>query len=280
MIDLASSALGSRRGLAKADHRIALVTGAGSGIGRAVAALFAEQGWTVYAGILSGQTAPPGTMALSLDVTDEAQIADAVSRVVAEQGAIDLLVNNAAINPAGSIEGLGASAFRAILGVNVLGAIAMTVAVLPHMRARRGGMIMNIGSGMSRAIIPFSAGYATSKYALEGFSRALWHEATPLGISVKYIMLGSHNTGFGVSEPDLANDPPAYHARLLKMAAFANQTLTRAAGPKQAARGIMRITQRHDRQLVCTVGFDARLARWIGALPFGLTGRLLARLFR
>lgn len=256
-----------------------LITGAGSGIGRETAMLFSKCGWTVNAGILPGQTAPEGCRGVLLDVTDQAQVSATVA-TIAERGPIDLLINNAAINPAGSIESLGVAAFRQVLEVNVLGAIATCAEVLPGMRERGGGTIINVGSGMSRAVIPFSACYATSKFALEGFSRALWYEASPLGVSIRYIMLGSHNTGFGMASPDLTHEPTAYHQHLSAMASFATRTLTRAKGPEIAARGIYKVAMSRSRRLAFAVGTDARAARLIGALPFDRVGPMIARAFR
>ena len=130
------------------NKKIALVTGASSGIGAATARRLAQAGYTVYGTSRRGaQAAAAGHAMLALDVTSDASVAAAVAEVIQREGRIDLLVNNAGfgVAPAGAEESSVAQA-QAIFDTNFYGVLRMTLAVLPHMRAQGGGRILNIGS--------------------------------------------------------------------------------------------------------------------------------------
>lgn len=168
--------------------RVAIVTGASSGIGRAAAIELAEAGFDVWAGARrTGRMAELGQYGikvLPLDVTDEASMVHFVDAVLAGAGRVDVLVNNAGICGYGAVEDLPLAEGRAQFEVNVFGMARMIQAVLPGMRERGDGRIINISSIGAKIYQPFAAWYHASKHAVEGFSDSLRLEVRPFGIDV------------------------------------------------------------------------------------------------
>jgi NAD(P)-dependent dehydrogenase (short-subunit alcohol dehydrogenase family) len=160
--------------------RLALVTGASTGIGRACALHLAGLGFEVLAGVRHAGDAPPGTEPLTLDVTVEEQVAAAAGRAGAT---LDALVNNAGIAVTGPVEVLDVAEWRRQLEVNLLGQVAVTRALLPALLAAR-GRVVNLSSISGRVAIPLLGPYAASKFALEGFNDALRREVEPHGVRV------------------------------------------------------------------------------------------------
>jgi NAD(P)-dependent dehydrogenase (short-subunit alcohol dehydrogenase family) len=170
-------------------NKIALVTGASSGIGAATARRLAQAGYTVYGTSRRGaQAGGHGHAMLALDVTSDASVAAAVAAVMQAEGRIDLLVNNAGfgVAPAGAEESSIEQA-QAIFDTNFFGVVRMTRAVLPHMRAQGGGRILNIGSVLGFLPMPYGALYAATKHAIEGYTESLDHEVRGWNIRASVI---------------------------------------------------------------------------------------------
>jgi len=192
---------------------VALVTGASSGIGEAIAERLATAGYKVYG--TSRRGAAPGQRTfemLSLDVTSDELVEGAVNALLRSEGRIDLLVNNAgfSVAPAGAEESSIEQA-RAIFDTNFFGIVRMTRAVVPQMRRQGGGRIINIGSVLGFLPAPYMALYAATKHALEGYSESLDHELRTRGIRVSVIEPGYTKTHFDANllEPDAKLDE--YH---------------------------------------------------------------------
>src|SRR5438874_5819735 len=169
--------------------KIALVTGAASGIGEATATRLAMAGYKVYG--TSRRAALAGRRLfemLPLDVTSDESVEAVVRDVLRSDGRIDVLVNNAgfSIAPAGAEESSIEQA-RSIFDTNFFGIVRMTRAVVPHMRHQGGGRIINIGSVLGFLPAPYMALYAATKHAVEGYSESLDHELRTKGIRVSVI---------------------------------------------------------------------------------------------
>ena len=169
--------------------RIALVTGASSGIGEATAKRLATAGYKVYG--TSRRGAQPDQrhfQILSLDVTRDESVEAVVAELIRLEGRIDLLVNNAGfgVAPAGAEESSIAQA-KAIFETNFFGLIRMTRAVVPHMRRQGSGRIINIGSVLGFLPMPYGALYSATKHAIEGYSESLDHELRTRGIRVSVV---------------------------------------------------------------------------------------------
>jgi NAD(P)-dependent dehydrogenase (short-subunit alcohol dehydrogenase family) len=176
---------------------VALVTGASSGIGRATAEALRKAGFRVFGTSRRvGSEVPDGITMLACDVTDDESVARVVDGVLAETGRLDLLVNCAGIGLLGGAEESSIAQARALFDVNVFGVLRMTNAVLPAMRRQRRGRIVNVSSLLGLIPAPYSALYASTKHAVEGYSESLDHELRTLGIRVVLVEPAYTRTSF------------------------------------------------------------------------------------
>ena len=178
--------------------KIAIVTGASSGIGEATAELLANSGYKVYGTSRKGaQTAQRSYKMIALDVNSEESIDAALKEVVQIEGRIDLVVNNAGFGVApGGAEESSIEQTKMIFDTNFFGIVRMTRAVVPYMRKQGEGRIINIGSILGLIPAPYMATYAATKHAVEGFSESLDHELRTRGIRVSVVEPGYTNTQF------------------------------------------------------------------------------------
>jgi NAD(P)-dependent dehydrogenase (short-subunit alcohol dehydrogenase family) len=182
-------------------RQVILLTGCSTGIGRATALEAAARGHRVFASARRldsvADLEAKGITPLALDVTDPASIGEAVREVLRSDGRIDALVNNAGYGQYGAVEDVSLEEWRAQFEVNVFGALAVLRAVLPAMRAARGGTVVNVSSVAGRVAVPFAGAYSASKHALEAISDALRVELSPWRIRVVLFAPGPIGTRFG-----------------------------------------------------------------------------------
>jgi NAD(P)-dependent dehydrogenase (short-subunit alcohol dehydrogenase family) len=173
---------------------VALITGCSSGIGKATARKLLAEGYTVFATARKladlADLAALGARTLTLDVTDEASMVAAVGAVEAEFGAVDVLVNNAGYGQYGAIESVPMERVRKQFETNVFGTVRLTQLVLPKMRARGRGRIVNVGSMGGKLTLPGGGLYHATKYALEALTDALRFELAGFGIAAILIEPG------------------------------------------------------------------------------------------
>ncbi|HEP6278773.1 oxidoreductase [Burkholderia vietnamiensis] len=184
-----------------ASGTIMLITGVSSGFGRALAQQALAAGYTVVGTVRSDDARrafealfPQAAIGRVLDVTDFERIDRVVADLEASVGPVDVLVNNAGYGHEGIVEESPLAELRRQFDVNVFGAVAMTKAVVPFMRTRRRGRILNITSMGGHITMPGIAYYCGSKFALEGISEALGKELAPFGIAVTAVAPGSFRT--------------------------------------------------------------------------------------
>jgi len=193
-----------------------LVTGCSSGIGRETALALVRAGFPVWASARdAGRLAElerAGCRVLELDVTDERSRIEAVRRVEAEHGAIGVLINNAGHGGGGPVEEVPLDLVRDVFETNVFAPVRMCQLVLPGMRERRGGVIVNLGSAAGLVTPPTGCPYAMSKYAMESLCDALRLETAPFGIRVVLVEPGAVRTQFLANSdrrtPKVAGDSP------------------------------------------------------------------------
>lgn len=165
-----------------------LITGCSSGVGRATATAFLEEEWTVYATARNTADIEPladaGCETASLDVTDESSVSVVVDRVLEQEGQIDCLVNNAGYGQFGPVEDVPTDLLSAQFDVNVHGPHRLVRAVLPSMRERGEGTIVNVSSVAGRVAVPGMGSYSASKHALEAMSDALRAEVADVDVAL------------------------------------------------------------------------------------------------
>lgn len=190
--------------------KVIILTGASSGIGYDAAEFLAKQGHIVYGAARRTDKieplAPLGVKPLSLDVTQEESIKQAVQTVIAAEGRIDVLINNAGYGSYGAIEDVPMDEARRQFEVNLFGVAMLTKEVLPQMRKQKEGTIINVSSMGGRLTTFFGAWYHATKYALEAFSDALRMETADFGIKVSIIEPGGIKTPWGFIAADLLEE--------------------------------------------------------------------------
>ncbi|NLE43492.1 MAG: glucose 1-dehydrogenase [Chloroflexi bacterium] len=202
------------------DGQVAIVTGGSQGLGRAMADALAEAGARVAVASRTVEKARQAGADLTAahgqdcrgygcDVADPQQVEALVQQVVADFGRIDVLINNAGINIRGPIEELTLEEFRQVQDTNVTGVWLMCREVAPHMKARKHGRVINMGSMLSLISMPDRTPYSTSKGAVLQMTRTLALEWAPYGITVNAILPGPFGTEMNRS---LLNDPEAYRS--------------------------------------------------------------------
>ncbi len=225
--------------------RTVLVTGASRGIGEATARYFLDRGWSVAAAMRrpgASNLAPSDRLRLyEMDVTSAQSVMAAVEAAITDFGRIDVVVNNAGLCVVGALEELTEADDRLIMETNVLGAMRVSRAVLPHMRACGGGQIINVSSMCGQMTLPLYSAYCASKWALEGFAESLAFETRRSGIKVKIVQPAVHRTGSfqGQIADRTARTAHPDHAAfsdgvLQRMAAFERS----APGPEAVAKAI------------------------------------------
>ncbi|MDQ3145408.1 MAG: SDR family oxidoreductase, partial [Actinomycetota bacterium] len=181
-----------------------LITGCSSGFGRLAAQAFARKGHTVVATmrtpekgkdlVQEAETSGLDLRVVALDVTDEASVRSAVDEAIEAVGPLDVLVNNAGIELRSSIEEAGDAEVQAQFDTNVFGLLRVVRAVVPAMRQRRAGVVVNVGSIAGLVARPYGGLYAASKHAVEAITEALHYELAPFGVRVAVIEPGQFAT--------------------------------------------------------------------------------------
>jgi len=249
---------------------IAVVTGSSTGIGFATAEALARAGHDVIATMRAPERAPalaelarrdrlPLTV-MRMDVDDDASVSGTISEVLAARGRIDVLVNNAGLGHLGSVEETPLSTFRQVMETNYFGAVRCIHAVIPGMRARKSGLIVNITSVAGRVASPAQSTYCASKFALEALSESLAGEVKAHGIRVAILEPGVVATPiFGKEKVDPDSTYP--HARRL-MALF-SASLEHPVPPSVVGEAIRDIVASESSTLRYPVGPDALpLLQW------------------
>jgi NAD(P)-dependent dehydrogenase (short-subunit alcohol dehydrogenase family) len=263
--------------------RVALVTGASSGIGRATARALSRRGLTVFGTSrgASGEADDAGVRMLPLDVRSADSVAACVEAVRARAGDVEILVNNAGYALLGAIEETTVAEAQAQFDTNFFGVVRMVRAVLPAMRERRSGTIVNIGSVAGLVAMPFGAFYSASKFALEGFTEGLRHEVRPFGIHVSVVEPGFVRTNIGEAGQTAAAGNAAYEGPRSRAAGVVAASVRSGIDADEVAATVVRIVESRDPRLRYRVGRDAA---WVPRLkqvsPPSVFEAVTRRLFR
>ncbi|MFE5340682.1 oxidoreductase [Isoptericola sp. NPDC056578] len=256
--------------------KVALVTGASSGIGESTARKLQSIGYTVYGAARRTdrlqRLAADGVRPLRMDVTDEQSMKDGVATIVADTGRIDVLVNNAGYGSYGAIEDVDIDEGRRQFEVNVFGAMNLTQLVLPRMREQKSGTIVNITSMGGKIYTPLGGWYHGTKFALEALSDCLRLELAPFGIDVVVIEPGGIATEWGGIAADnlektSANGPYERQAEAVARSLRSEANTRRNSPPSVIADAIAKAVAARRPKTRYAVGYGAR--------PLIAAGRIL-----
>lgn len=271
----------------KPERHVALVTGASAGIGMAIVRRLLEDGWKVYGAARRVEKMEDlrseGAGVLSLDVTDDESLQAAVRDLLAAEGRIDALVNNAGYGSYGAIEDVPLAEARRQFEVNVFGLARLTQLVLPHMREAGSGTIVNISSMGGRIWMPVGGWYHATKHAVEVLSDALRVETRPFGIRVVVVQPGAIESEWAdIAADNLLehSEGTAYRSLVEPMAGMLRDYST-AASPEVVAKAVSKALHRRNPRRRYATPIDAKVLiflRWL--LPDWAWDRLITLMFR
>ncbi len=269
-----------------AESKVILITGARTGIGNACARVLSAQGHRVY----GTSRAPSSTDATDLgfklirmDVDNAGSVTEGVEGILAEAGRLDVVVNNAGFGYGGAVEDSSVAEAEALFETNFFGVLRVCRAVLPHMRERRQGLIVNISSIGGLMGLPFQGLYSASKFAVEGLTTSLRMEVKPFGVRVVLIEPGDIRTSFTANRrPTLATQERAiYREQYTKALARIEADEQGGPAPEIVARALVRIMNRRSPKPRYIVGpFYEQVAVWAShVLPGGLFEWLIMKYY-
>ncbi len=266
-----------------------LVTGAGSGLGGAVAECLARSGDRVFGTVRRADRARALTEEaaaksisrlefLPLDLLRSPQTDALVDRLIAE-GGVDIVVHNAGFGVFGPVEEVGEEMVHSQLSVSLLGPLRLTQRLLPTLRERR-GRVLWIGSLAGRIALPFQAHYSASKAAVAALSDAMRLELAPHGVQVCCIEPGDFATGFPDARVCSPLDASCYSEAARRCLAAVERSERDGASPESMARAVERLTRRRRMPARMPVGRWARTIAFLrGVLPSGVVERLVGRIY-
>lgn len=248
------------------DEIVVLITGASSGIGRATARRFAREGFRVFG--TSRRARPDEDVEMVvLDVRSDDSVRRCVDEVLERAGCVDVLVNNAGVLVPGLFaEETPLEDARGVFETDFFGVARMVNTVLPGMRARRSGRIINIGSLAAWIGEPGDAFYAAAKAALARYTEALRHEVWPLGLHVSLVEPGEFTTGIFEAEPSSTRTIPDYDVPRRAAYDTMRRALAQGSDPERAARLIVKVARARSPRLRYGVGRGARWIPYVKAL--------------
>ena len=259
--------------------KIAVVTGASSGIGLETATLLAENGWRVYGLSRRGGEDSETLRHLVCDVTDEAQVETAFRTVFEREGRLDLLVNNAGFGISGAVEDTALASAKKQLDVNFFGCFLCCKAAVPYLRQSGGGRIINISSMVAVLSIPFQSFYSASKSAINALTLALANEVRPFGITVCALMPGDVKTGFTAAR-EKKDGSDAYAAVVQKSVAMMEHDEQNGMSPRRLAEAVLRLAKKKHPKPLSTCGAQYKLFAFLQkALPQRLVNAIVGKIY-
>ncbi|WP_109487214.1 SDR family oxidoreductase [Occallatibacter savannae] len=242
-----------------------LITGASTGIGKATALYFQQQGWNVVATMRNPADGAElqsldRILVTALDVTKPDTIQQSVAAAIDRFGSLDVLVNNAGFGAYGPLEATSMEIVRQQFDTNVIGLLETTRAVLPHMRAQHSGVIINISSIGGKVTFPFGTLYHGTKFAVEGISESLAYEAGAIGVKVKIVEPGAIKTDFATRSFKFSNDESLaeYQPLVGGLMTVMGPLMEKGAEPVIVAEVIYRAATDGSDQLRYAAGDDAQ----------------------
>jgi NAD(P)-dependent dehydrogenase (short-subunit alcohol dehydrogenase family) len=260
--------------------KTALVTGASSGIGEAIAINLAQAGYTVFGTSRSPRENKHGITFLEMNVDDDESVRLAVDTLLAQSSTIDICVSAAGLGIVGAVEEVPIDVARQVFETNVFGTMRVIQAVLPAMRKQRSGMIINISSIGGMVGLPFRGLYAASKFAVEGLTESLALELAPFNIKATLIQPGGFKTNIAGNRPKAVeiNGRP-YGKYFDHITAMVAKEVDHAPGPEPVGNLAVRVARKGSPSMRYPVGsfmekLTPVLRKW---LPWGLYSWMIRR---
>lgn len=260
-------------------QQVIIITGASSGFGKATAEMLSQKGHTVY-GLCRRAMQDTTIKYRKCDVRDRENIRAVVEQIVAEQGRVDVLINNAGMGIGGALELASKEEIDMQMGTNFMGCVNMCQAVLPYMRQARKGKIINLSSIGGVMGLPYQGFYSASKFAIEGFTEALAAEVTGFGIRVCMVEPGDFATGFTGSRKNsqATMDDPDYGPIFKRSLAIIEKEENGGLKPEVLARRIVKLVEKNKPPLRNVV---ANLEQWLSTvIKRVLTGNQMVGILR
>lgn len=259
--------------------KVALVTGASSGIGYYAADALCEKGYKVY-GMSRHGSDRPGVRYLCGDVTSKDDIRSVVDKVINESGRIDILINDAGFGISGAAEFSSEEDYKRQFDVNFFGAVAMMQEVIPHMRDQKSGNIVNISSVAAVVPIPFQSYYSSVKAALASYSMAVANEVRPFGINICSVFPGDIKTGFTDARKKTATGDDVYGGRISKSVAVMEHDEMTGMSSETAGRFVAKKAIKKKLAPVYTIGFLYKCAVVLARImPPVILNRLIGKIY-
>lgn len=261
------------------EQQVIIITGASSGFGKATAEMLSRKGHTVY-GLCRRVLAESNIKYCQCDVRNRENIRTVVEQIIAEQGRVDVLINNAGMGIGGALELATEEEIDLQMGTNFMGCVNMCQAVLPYMRKQRCGKIINLSSIGGVMGLPYQGFYSASKFAIEGFTEALAAEVTGFGIRVCMVEPGDFATGFTGSRKNsqATMDDPDYGPIFKRSLAIIEKEENGGLQPEVLARRIVKLVEQKKPPLRNVV---ANLEQWLSTvIKRILTGNQMVGILR
>ena len=255
------------------NNKLVLVTGASTGLGLAITKTFADKGYTVVATARESSLsrfhpeliARPNILIRALDVVDHQQRQTLINELEKDHGGVDILINNAGTSYRAVVEDMSEDEEHKQMEVNFAAPMSLSRLVLPSMRKKRQGSILNISSVAGMMAMPTMSSYSASKFALEGAMESLWYEMRPWGIRIKLIQPGFVNSDSFLNvvlppKAQASRHEGPYKAYYESMEPFVAKIMRSAlATPESVARRVLKISERARWKLRHAATMDARM---------------------
>lgn len=263
-------------------NQVTLVTGASTGIGREIAQLLAERGVRVFGTARDPRSAKPiaGVEFVRLDVTDADSVTEAIKGIVQKAGPIQHVVNNAGYAAVGALEETSIEEAKEQFETNFFGVLRVTNAVLPGMRGKQSGRIVNISSVVGFVPAPYWGIYAASKHALEGYTETLDHEIRRFGVRALLVEPAYTKSQISENAKFPRHQLPAYAEEKKRLIAFAERSVEQGDDPRLVAEAVWTALTSRSPKLRYPVGKGVSLSRLRRFVPAALFDRSLRKEFQ
>jgi len=250
--------------------KVAIVTGGTSGIGRETALALQKDGYAVYE-LSRRAEGVAGMNHIPTDITKEDMVRAAVTQVMAKEGRIDVLVNNAGFGISGAVEFTRTEEAKRLFDANFFGMVNMNRAVIPVMRQQGSGRIVNLSSVAAPIPIPFQAYYSATKAAVNAYTMALANELRPFGVTVCAVQPGDIKTGFTAAREKVIEGDDVYEGRIARSVGRMEHDEQTGMDPAVAGRFIANVAGKRKVKPLYTIGFSYQLFTFLVRILPGRT---------